>query len=226
MDGGVEKRNIKSHTMKEELTKVLTGNIGESPAAKEFLASQSLRVFFPSRSLTRRDSPFWAHHYFTLSQSVTESTINKVNDLAILHLEKKFTDRLLNLIVTENFEYGITSKSEILVKEQLQNNAAATKLWLNNIYVKNFNSPDIVIGILRIISRFENKIFSPIGQTIAIASLAHKNEEVVETAIRIFENWGGSESMEILKNVTIKSKWLDEYRDTVIKGIEEELCLS
>jgi hypothetical protein len=204
----------------------ITGSILESAVAKVFFSRQNLDLFYPTKSITKREANQYRRHYFTFQSSITDLSINRSNDFAILQLEKKFTDKLLDLIATEDFEYGVISKSEILVKEQLKNNSAATKLWLNSIYLRNFKSPEILIGILRIISRFPQKTFEPIGHTVAIASLAHKNEEVVETAIRVFENWGGVSSLDILQSVQINSKWLDDYRNAVVKDIQSELCLS
>jgi hypothetical protein len=212
--------------MKDDKLKVLTGKLRESQVAKEFLSAQNLNLLFAIKSLTNSEPTFWSLQHFAFQSSTSEFSANRLNDFTILQLEKKFTGKLLNLILTEDFEYGTVSKSELLIKEQLESNSAATKLWLNNIYLKQFKSPAILVGILRIISRFPQKTFEPVGQTIAIASLSHKNEEVAETAIRIFENWGGATSLEILQNIEIKSQWIENYRNAVIKDIEAELCLS
>jgi hypothetical protein len=148
---------------------------------------------------------------------------NMVNNNRISILEG-FTERFISTILEENFEYGIASKAHVLVKEQMRINAGATKEWLNGIYVKNFheNNIRILIGILQVISRFREEELHPTGQTMALASLSHKEEVVQETAIRVFESWGGKDSLKTLENVSVSSSWVKEYLNEVISDLKLE----
>jgi len=152
------------------------------------------------------------------------SVENKVNDKRLLELEQKFSKQFISYILEDGFEYGIESQSHIIVKEQMKINAVVTKEWLNRIYVTNFHNSEILIGLLRVIARFEKEAIFPIGYTIAVASLNHKDEIVQETAIRAFESWGGKESLKILENVIVSSKWVAAYLNEVIADLKADLC--
>lgn len=147
---------------------------------------------------------------------------NKLNDNRLREFKQKLSRQFISYIIEEDFEYGMESKAHTLVKKQMKTNAAVTKDWLNGIYVDNFGNSEILIGILRVISRLEREEIYPIGHTIASASLNHKDEVVQETAIRAFESWGGKESLTILENVSISSKWVAEYLNEVISDLKSE----
>jgi hypothetical protein len=121
-----------------------------------------------------------------------------------LEIEQKFSRQFVTHILEDDFEYGIDSRANATVREQMKINAAVTKDWLNRIYVANFKNSEILIGILRVIARFEKEEIFPTGYTIAAASLSHKDEIVQETAIRAFESWGGNKRKYPKENNQIK----------------------
>ena len=126
----------------------------------------------------------------------------------------------------EDFEFGYSTRSEEILNEQLKVNALATRNWLNEIFIKNFYADEsIIIGIVRIIGRFSPEVIFPQGQTIALASLSHSNDEIKELGIRAFEQWGPIKSLNILKSLNVESTWLKEYVQDVISDFEEQLCL-
>jgi len=151
------------------------------------------------------------------SSAIDENVINKKR---ALQLEKEFTNKLLHYLREDEFEYGFENRADLLIKNQMKINSLATKEWLNKIYVSNFNNPEILIGILRLVARVNIDEISPEGKTMAIASLSHKNSEVQECGIRAFESWGTLNSLEILRNVRVQTTWLHEYLQKVIKNIE------
>ncbi|GAB6395525.1 MAG: hypothetical protein MdMp024_1837 [Bacteroidales bacterium] len=162
---------------------------------------------------------------FETNDIATDNAIsfeNKVNDKRLLELEQNFSKQFISHILEDDFEYGIESQAHTIVKEQMKINAVVTKEWLNRIYVTNFHNSEILIGILRVIARFEKEEIFPIGHTIAVASLNHKDEIVQETAIRAFESWGGKASLKILENVSVSSKWVKEYIEEVIADLKTE----
>lgn len=151
-----------------------------------------------------------------------DSIENKYNQLRLKQLERDFTQKLKLYILEEPFEYGFETKADKLVIDNLSINSIATKEWINKIYLNNFDNSEYTIGILRLISRLEIEDISPQGPTMAIAALAHQNEEIQETAIRAFENWSSLKHIEILKTVQVKSEWLVDYLSSVITNIEIE----
>lgn len=153
------------------------------------------------------------------SSDINENIINKRRGIK---LEKEFTNKLLHYLKEDEFEYGFTNRADLLIKEQMNINNLATKEWLSKLYVSNFNNADILIGILRLISRQNVDEISPEGKTMAIGALSHKNSEVQECGIRVFESWGTLDSLKILENVEVKSKWLKDYLTQVIENIQSE----
>lgn len=151
---------------------------------------------------------------------------NLINQKRIDYLEQKVTPFLISLIKNEDFEFGKKSESVKLIEEQLQFNSVATQNWFNKLYIKYFPSDEkILIGLLRIVEYLNEQSLHPTGEIMAIAALSHKNNEVKELGVRIFENWCSLNSYEILKSIKIETLWLQEYINQVIKDIEAELCL-
>lgn len=136
--------------------------------------------------------------------------------------EKQFAKELISLILNEEFEYGIDTKADALVRRYMELNPLLTKEWLNTIFVENFASVLVLVGLLRIIARLDYTEVSPQGQTMAVAALSHKNTEVKECGVRAFESWGTIESLKILENRTVGIRWLQEYIDNVVLDLREE----
>ncbi|MBC8185471.1 hypothetical protein H8E88_30650 [candidate division KSB1 bacterium] len=161
--------------------------------------------------------------------SVLHKTIsdeNRINNERESFLRKKVTNQLIETIFDESFEFGLKSKSESIIEKQLNINALATRNWLNDIFIDFFDDEKIIIGILRIIGRFEENLIFPQGQTMALAALNHKNPEIKELGIRAFENWGTFNSIKVLENIELDIDWLCEYKKQVVEDIKEELYVS
>lgn len=149
---------------------------------------------------------------------------NQLNEKRLAQQED-FAEQLIQCIKEQHFEYGITSVADKLVSEQMKINALATKHTINKLFTDNYDKPDILIGLLQIISRMPVEQISSEGHTMATAAIAHQNIEVKETAIRCFENWEDTKSLEILQNISVDVAWLQDYVNSIINDIREELCL-
>lgn len=160
-----------------------------------------------------------------LEIDISSSSENKTNLRREEILKKEVTNTLINCLVEEDFEFGYKVRSEQIIREQFSINALATRNWLNEIFIENFHNEKVLIGILRIIGRFDEEIIFPQGQTMALAALVHENNEIKELGIRAFENWNSVNSLQILKKVKAESKWLQDYLNQVIEYLNEELCL-
>ena len=152
---------------------------------------------------------------------------NEIMENRLIYLKKEVTPLFVSLLKYEDFEFGKKSESIKIIQKELKTNRIATINWLNELYVKYFSKDEkVLIGILRVLEYFNEKVFYPNSYTIALSSLVHKNDEIKEIAIRIFENWASINSYEVLKNVQIETPWLKSYIREVLKDLEEELCLS
>jgi len=152
--------------------------------------------------------------------SEMDSYENIVNRERANKLKKDFAKRLIQLLNDEYFEYGFENACDLLVKEQMSINASVTRECLNTIFIENFGNPVIVIGILRLVARFENEVISPEGVTMATSAIAHKDGEICDCGIRAFESWGSYQHLPILRNIEPKEDWLKGYLNSVIKNIE------
>lgn len=151
---------------------------------------------------------------------------NSINEKRAQYLDEKITPQFLSLIKEEDFEFGQRSKSINLVEEQLQTNTIATQNWFNKLYLYYFRADEkILLSLLKVVEYLDKELFFPTGQTMAISALSHKNDEIKEMGVRIFENWCSIESYEMLKNLKVETIWLQKYIDQVVKDLEEELCL-
>lgn len=136
--------------------------------------------------------------------------------------KKLFANELISLIRNEEFEYGIDTKADVLVRRYMELNPLLTKEWLNTIFVDNFADVFILVALLRIIARLDYTEIYPQGQTMALAVLSHENTEVKECGVRAFESWGTVHSLKILENLTVGIQWLQEYIDDVVSDLREE----
>ena len=147
---------------------------------------------------------------------------NLMNRNRLMLLRRQFTSNLLALIWEEDFEYGIDTKADKLVRNQMSLNASVTKEWLTSLFVENFANVPTALGLLRIIARMEYSEVYPAGQTMAVAALSHGNAQIQECGVRAFESWGTLKSLEILENLTVSTQWLEEYIHDVVSDLRKE----
>ena len=79
---------------------------------------------------------------------------------------------------------------------------------------------NMLIGICKILGRFELKEVMPWGPTMLMGLLSHKNETVKEYAVSVVENWAEVDLLPVLRNLDCSSRWLKEYIDDVVKYLE------
>lgn len=183
--------------------------------------SRSIYDIILEKSIT--DSGLEYEYPIFISPDSISSSENLINQKRDEHLKKHITPKLISLLKDEDFEFGYISRSEELIREQLNVNALATRNWINEIFISNFDDEIILMGILRIIGRFHESQIFPQGQTIALAAFSHKNDEIKELGVRAFEKWNSIESLTILRKLNFATAWLQHYVKEVIKDIEEEV---
>lgn len=201
-------------------------NLDLNDDVTEDTIQEKSKISLPKEKKSEISSGDLKHDFLgDLEIDISNSSENKINLRRQEILQKKVTSNLVNCLIEEDFEFGFKSRSELIIREQFSINALATRNWLNELFIENFQNEKILVGLLRIIGRFEEEIIFPQGQTMALAALAHKNNEIRELGIRAFENWNSLNSLEVLKKVNIDSKWLQDYLNQVIEDLKEELCL-
>ena len=155
-----------------------------------------------------------------------QSIENYLNIQRLKKYRKKYNAEFLYLIEEQNCEYGIDSLADVFIRKRMQENETITKEWLNEIFIENYDSPIILIGILRVISHLEYNDIKPQGITMAISALSHINVEVRECGIRAFESWGTIDSLKILQELNYSEEWLRKYINQIVIDLKEEWNLN
>ncbi|MEK7395813.1 MAG: hypothetical protein AAB116_02640 [Candidatus Poribacteria bacterium] len=179
-------------------------------------------VFFDGLDVETIESEYQGFSIIESATTIVSLDENFVNEERLTLLKKQYTRELIALILDEDFEYGFDTKADVLVRSQMQLNALAVKSWLNWIFVENFSNIPVLLGILRIIARFDYREISPEGQTMAGMALSHENVEVKECGVRAFESWGTVESLKELEKLKVSTQWLQEYIDEVVSDLRKE----
>lgn len=127
------------------------------------------------------------------------------------------------LISKDDYVDGEISTSEVFMEDHYANNDFDyVKEALMKVYTDNYSKSNIVIGVLRMISRIPYDDIAPTGPIMALGLTTHKNLEVRDSAIQCFERWNSKKGLEILKNIECNPKWLQQYLNKVICYIEED----
>ena len=148
---------------------------------------------------------------------------NSLNRQRMDRFRAEFSAKLLKLLREQDFEYGVDTPADELVRKSFSENISIAKEWLNQLFVENYDDQTVLMGILRVLSHFEYPEVAPQGPTMALAALSNVSAEVRECGIRAFENWSTLESLEVLKNVKCEEEWLNDYLQQVIAELKEEL---
>jgi len=136
---------------------------------------------------------------------------------------ERFIQELIFLIQNEEFEYGVDTRADALVRRYIELYPFRTRGWINEAYIRYFtkNIP-IIVGLLRVIARLDYEEICPQGQMMAMAALSHKDTEVKDCGVRAFESWGTLESLTVLEALHVSPQWLQKYVERVIFYLREE----
>lgn len=163
-----------------------------------------------------------------LNSSNYRLTENLINNQRIEYLEKMVSPLFITLLKYDEFEFGTKGESVKLMEEHLKINTLATITWFKSLYLHYFANDDkILIGILKVIDALslENEAIQFEGKFMAMAALLHKNNEIKELGVRIFENNCSFDNYNILRNIHVETKWLQDYINQVKVDFKKELCL-
>lgn len=154
-----------------------------------------------------------------ISKPVESLSINEQNDQDLKYFKKKYTNELIQLIKTEDFEYGFISESQELILKLMRKNKFALMEFLSDILTQNFNSPQIVLGIIRCLGALDNEEITKTAYTIVATCINYRNIEVQDASVRALESWGTFEALELLRLIKVEPDWLKEYVHSVINGL-------
>jgi hypothetical protein len=150
--------------------------------------------------------------------SPSASVVQDSKSEAVVEVEQYI--RLKTMLQEEITESGIANPSEEIVETLYSEDKQKTNILLNELFLKNFHAPHIIVGVLHIISHFDYDLVSPEGLTMAIAALAHEDVEVREYGVKCFENWRHKDGIGILEHIKTNEPWLQNYINLVIRDLK------
>jgi hypothetical protein len=127
---------------------------------------------------------------------------------------------LKTMLQEEITETGMENPSEKIIESLYSEDKKKTGLLLNKLFLENFHTPHVIVGVLHIISHFDYDLVSPEGPIMAIAALNHKNVEVREYGVKCFENWRHKDGIRILEHIKANERWLQNYINLVIRDLK------
>lgn len=132
-------------------------------------------------------------------------------------------NKLRNLIVYENIESGMENDSEKYFRQLMDENSLLAQEIISKLFYKTFgsdnNSKEILIGILNLISHLEIDSKYATIKIIAVAAIAHKDDDVKDYAVQCFENWEDYNDIGALCNINTQANWLKKYVKKVIENL-------
>ena len=160
-----------------------------------------------------------ASEHLKFRSYISDTNNNFYNELKI---KRAIRQELLKSAKESVFEYGKTSLLQNKIESKIKEYGSLFIFELvNEIFLDEFKNPFIASGIILTLSHMDYSIVSPQGPTMALAALSNKDEEVVESGIRAFENWEEKDCLIFLESVTIKFDWLNCYLKDVILYLQE-----
>lgn len=133
----------------------------------------------------------------------------------------EFIDKFYQVLNESEFEVGYRSNAEDYVEVIFNNFGSLAREWVNTVFIDNFSNSFVACSILKVIAHFKYERIYPQGVTMATAALRHKSDEVVDCAIRCFENWEEPSSVAILRSISLPVGWLSDYLKEVVANLEE-----
>lgn len=133
-------------------------------------------------------------------------------------VEQRFEQELLHLLMEEPVEDGYSHPAELVLDETLKANRNGA-LWVQTLFIEHHNNPAIATGILKCIGRLRCDLVEPWGPIMARTGLLEPSLEIRDAAVTALELWGGSESLEVLKNHMESTPWLARYIKQVIEDL-------
>lgn len=130
-------------------------------------------------------------------------------------------DMIIREDLVEFCERSLLEEFFINTLKSFDRNSLIPQNWILNYYFKNANDESKVVHILHAISRIPCRLCGTQIFSIAGQCLSNKNPEVIEFALKAYENWRSKETLAVLASVKLSYNWLNSYLYDVIAYIEE-----
>lgn len=157
-----------------------------------------------------------------LEKTVLESIASyeaKMRNLLISQL----ANDIKGVIQRDEFIDGEISNSELYMKELCAKYPVDCILKaLMQVYSSNLLNPQILEGVLVMVSCVSYETAAPDGQVMAMGLLSNRELEIRDRAIQCFEKWNSKKGIPVLKSLDCHPKWLQKYVEKVITYLEKD----
>ena len=122
-----------------------------------------------------------------------------------------------------HFEDGFIHSSEKIINEHYLKYPKTIIAWIESTFIHPTSNIILCEAILRAIEHFEALNINKHSelQIVCTDALSHKNIEIQENVLSIFEDWKDPKAVKILKKIEISTPYLAEYRDKIISQMEK-----
>jgi len=194
--------------------------LADEPTSSSHATSASTpdQSLSPTLEILFEDNPSLEPRTSSAGRTPPDHSFPQHEELQIRKLEVD----IMHEVENQGFEDGFQHPSENLIFEYMNRYPALTKRWLQQTFLRNYRHPEIIIAILRTITHFDISNIDPECKILSVAALSHKNSEIREAAISVFEAWGTPDAIDYLQNYNENKPWITQYRDKVIQELKEK----
>lgn len=131
--------------------------------------------------------------------------------------------RMRTLINNCYFEAGVLSPADLYFDKLVETHGSfdAALAVLSDI-VNHASDDHTMEGILHILSNHSYEEVDPVGITVILACRTNPSHVIEELVISCFEVWNNPDGIDILEKLPLSEPWLIQYRDHVVRQLQNE----
>lgn len=147
------------------------------------------------------------------------SSENILNENRRKYMNSK-TREFLYLLRHSYFENGMENEASRFIDNLMEKNICVTREWINDIFIENYNNTDVAIKILYLIADYSRNDMGNNAISMAVMGLNHKDDMVKSAALKAIDHWNSIDMLPILKNIEIKTPWVENMLNIIVQQIE------
>ena len=153
--------------------------------------------------------------------SSSESVPTKVQiNRAVNACREKYEGMLYYCILNEVIEVGSISTSQTVFQTVIDEyGIPISARFILDFFRRWISNSKITISILYILANLMHEEAVDIGWTVAAASLANRNHEVVDFALQCFDSWDDPGQLGFLQACNTGVPYLEDYKASIIRRL-------
>lgn len=130
------------------------------------------------------------------------------------------TEEFLYLLRHSYFEDGMENEVSRFLDKLMEDNMCVTREWINDIFIKKYNDSNVVIRILYLLTNYSRREMGGNAISMAIMGLSHKDDMVKSAALKVVDHWNSPDMLPLLKNIEVKTPWVEDMLNVIVQQIE------